>query len=156
MECVINKRLVKYEDGELYWWKTKHADKTLKRPVWFKLKQSNKDGYKVTMLNYKQYKVHRLIYKLHNPDWDIEDNSKNNEVDHIDINRSNNNIENLRILKHQQNQWNNNGRCYRWLRGAYQVQIVLNGKSIYGGRFKTEEEAIEKRDELKQKYHSIN
>ena len=156
MECVINERRIKYDDGELYWWKTKHADKTLKIPVWFKLKQSNKNGRKITMINYKQYLVHRLIYKLHNQDWDITDNSRDNLIDHIDINPLNNNINNLRVVSHQQNLWNNNGKCYRWHNGAYQVQITFNRKIIYGGRYKTEEEAIKKREELKKEYHTIN
>jgi hypothetical protein len=168
MECVINNERLKYENGDIYLWKTMWGGRKLKVPKWVVVK-----GRVAKYKNYtrkvaviggrysnggKQYKWHRLVYKLHNPEWDIEDTSKNNEVDHIDRNPLNNNIENLRIVTHHQNMFNISSKGYDWHKGAkkWRVRIVLNGKEIHGGLFKTEEEAIKKREELKQKYHLIN
>ena len=155
MECVVNERRIKLEDGELYSWKTKHSNRTLKRPKWVKLSQSKKDDRKVVCINYKNYGVHRVVYKLHNPDWDIDDGTMCNYIDHIDKNPLNNDIDNLRVVTHQQNMWNNNGKCYRLRGKKYQVQIVFNSKTIYGGTFETEEEAIERVKEMKAEYHNI-
>tara|TARA_B110000483_G_C17799600_1_gene390843 strand:+ start:141 stop:551 length:411 start_codon:yes stop_codon:yes gene_type:complete len=62
--------------------------------------------YISVLVNKKKYYLHRLIYKYHNEDFDIIDSSKNNQIDHIDIEASNNRIENLRVVNHTQNQTN--------------------------------------------------
>ena len=70
-------------------------------------KPSNKEYINIT-INKKKYYLHRLIYKYHNDDFDITDISHNNEIDHIDINPTNNKIENLRAVNHSINQRNKN------------------------------------------------
>tara|TARA_R110000823_G_C15611817_1_gene466587 strand:+ start:59 stop:532 length:474 start_codon:yes stop_codon:yes gene_type:complete len=157
MECVVNERRIKYNDGEVYWWYCHGSRGLLKNPRWRKFKQSNKDGYKHITINNKHFGVHRVVYKVYNPKWNINDTSKKNEIDHIDLNRSNNNIENLRVVTGQENMFNRKFKGYSWDKSSnkYQVQIIVNGKKIWGGRFKTEEEAIKKRAELKIKYHTI-
>jgi hypothetical protein len=104
----------------------------------------------------KKYKVHRVIYKIHNPDWDIGDTSKTNEIDHIDKIPFNNNIENLRVVTNQQNSFNRNFKGYSYDKryNSYRVRITIDGESK-SFNFKTEEEAIKKRAELKIKYHTI-
>ncbi len=42
-------------------------------------------------------------WKHYNPDWNIEDNSKSNQIDHFDGNRKNNDISNLSVVTNQQN-----------------------------------------------------
>lgn len=162
MECVINERLIKYEDGELYWFYTHNRHGAIKNPRWIRFKQSTsgcrKNYYKTMEIKCKKYKVHRVIYKFYNPKWNIDDNSKSNQIDHIDRDGFNNNIENLRIVTQQQNMLNRNFKGYSLCKktNKYRVRIMLNGKTYNGGYFKTEEEAIEKREELKKQYHSIN
>ncbi len=168
MECVVNGELLKYENGNIYLWKTMWCGKKLKVPNWYiikgQIKREKNYTRKVTVIGGrtsgggKCYKWHRLVYKLHNPEWDIDDISLNNIIDHIDGNPLNNNIENLRVLTQQQNAWNNKSKGYGWHKGAkkWRVRIVLNCKEIHGGLFKTEEEAIARRNELKQQYHKIN
>jgi len=156
MECVIHNRKIKYEDEEVYSYIKWGRSKNYK---WYLLTgYIDKDGYKEVRINGKSHKYHRVIYKLHNPDWDITDYSKDNFIDHIDRNTSNNNIENLRVLNNSQNNCNRDCKGYYWHKKANKwcVEITINYKKIYGGLFINEEEAIKKRAELKEKYHKIN
>ena len=162
MESVINNRLVKLEDDELYWFNSHCRGVERKKPKWIKFKQSDSvtrgRNYKRIMIFNRVYKVHRVIYKLHNPEWNIDDNSTLNQIDHIDQNTINNNIQNLRVVTNQQNSWNRNFKGYSWDKSVnkWRVRIMLNGESINGGYFVNEEDAINKREELKLKHHQIN
>ena len=157
MECVIHNRKIKYEDGEMYSYFKWGTSKIYK---WYLLKGSidKESGYGRVNINNKNYLYHRVIYKLYNPDWNINDYSKNNQIDHKDRNKLNNNIENLRVVTQQQNQFNKNGKGYSWHKGTkkWQVQIMTNGEYEYGGLFINEEDAKNKYLELKEKYHKIN
>lgn len=99
----------------------------------------NKDGYLRIALNgysKKIYLVHRVIYKGHNPDWDITNTIRDNSIDHIDGNKSNNKTSNLRVATNSENRINsklskNNSvgemyihplyqkKCNSWFFGAY-------------------------------------
>ena len=57
----------------------------------------------IIIINIKAYKYHRVVYKCYNPEWDINDSSRDNSIDHIDRNRLNNNINNLRVVNNSQN-----------------------------------------------------
>jgi hypothetical protein len=65
------------------------------------------------------------------------------QIDHIDRDKSNNAIENLRAVNHSQNQFNAVARGYYYHSSdrKYQAFIKVNGRSRYIGRFETEEEA---------------
>lgn len=63
---------------------------------------SASSGYWVCCINYKTYKVHRLIWSLLNK----QDLTSNLVIDHIDRNNSNNNISNLRLVTTQSNSEN--------------------------------------------------
>ena len=156
MECVINERRIKYEDGELYWWYSHTRGRPLKNPRWIKFKQSKSGGYKRIMINKKHYMYHRVIYKLHNHEWEIDNEPFKNQIDHIDRNKLNNNINNLRVVSNQQNCFNKTCKGYWYDKryNNYQVRIAINGeRKSYN--VKTEEEAIKLREELKIKYHTI-
>jgi hypothetical protein len=65
-------------------------------------------------------------------------------VDHIDGNRLNNRKANLRLVTHQENQFNQTrARGYTWHKRVqkWQSQIVKDGRLIYLGLFNTEPEA---------------
>jgi len=55
------------------------------------------DGYWRVYINGKAYYLHRLIWMYFYDEWP-------NEIDHIDRNKSNNTIENLRNVTHKENQ----------------------------------------------------
>ena len=95
---------------------------------------------------------------MYNPDWNIEDCSTSNWIDHIDGKRTNNVIENLRKVTNQQNQWNQlNARGYYWNKKAnkYCSKIKLNGESIYLGSFDNEIDAYNSYLDAKKIYHKI-
>ena len=110
-------------------------------------------GYIQININKKYYHLHRLIYKYFNEDWDISDISSNNQIDHYDINKSNNKIENLRVVNHSVNQGNRNKfkNCsskyigVSWINknNKWRAQIQIEGKAKYLGLFDNEEEASE-------------
>ena len=106
-------------------------------------------GYYIIKLyknNYaKNYKVHRLVCKTFKPNLD---NTKKC-VDHVDNNKLNNTISNLRWCTHQQNQHNrqlnkNNTSGIKgitWENEKWRARIVFNNKKSSLGYFDTLEEA---------------
>lgn len=93
-------------------------------------------GYLRVGINYKTYPVHRVIWSLVNgedPGSDV--------IDHIDGDKLNNNIDNLRKVGHQINQYNKEARGYRKRGNSYQALIKVDGKLISLGSFPTAEEA---------------
>lgn len=112
------KELFHYSDGHLYW-KKKPTEKS-KHKVGSSAGFITKKGYTQVRFSGKHYFVHNLIYMYHH-------GTIPNFVDHIDGNRSNNNIENLRPCTHQQNCLN---RCVRKdsKTGVKGVKKTKNGK----------------------------
>lgn len=146
----INGSLIKYEDGKI--WKFKKY-KNSTQDKWIILEGCNsihkKTQYKIhlTRFNGKNYITSRLIYKLHNPEWNINDNSSINTIDHININSLDNRIENLRVATMLEQTLNRkimeNVKGYRWdkSRQKWAAYISINNKQTFLGRFDTEEGA---------------
>ena len=140
-------------------YKTKPDDWIKRKPTL----QTNKEGYKKYVISInKQYILSRVIYKAHNPEWDITDTSSSNQIDHININSLDNRIENLRVLNNQQNNFNKvsiNGvkikgyslnKANKW-----QAQIGVGKKNIYLGSFTEEADAAQAYLTAKEKYHKM-
>jgi len=145
-----------YEYGNVYrLYHLKKGDEWKERKI-----QRDTNGYKrfQFMINKKIYSfsLHRIVYWLHNPEWDIMDSNRNNAIDHIDGDRQNNNIENLRLVTQQENNWNQTrSKGYSWNKGRWQSQIKVNNKTICLGRFDNEEDAHNCYLDAKKKYHII-
>lgn len=103
-------------------------------------------GYYRLTLNGVHYLAHRVIWKIVNGSDPIQ-------IDHVDGNRTNNRIENLRDVSHQVNAKNrklyeNNksgvhGVSFHNRDDVWQVRIgVGRGKELHLGNFKTWDEAI--------------
>jgi len=140
----LNGVKIKYDEGKIFVWRETWGNRTLKNPDWWEAKGSVRgDGYRLVGINNKQYLYHRVVYFIHNPKWKIHDSSRDNYIDHIDRNKLNNNIENLRVVTHQENQWNQNSKGYYFHRanGKYQAQIMVSGENNYLGVFETEDDA---------------
>jgi hypothetical protein len=137
------KELFEYKDGELYW-----KIKTTNRVKIGNKVGTLKDGYLQTRVLGKICKVHRLIFLIHYgyiPKF----------LDHINNDRNDNRIENLREATHAENGKNLSLRKYNVIginnvsfdlsRNKWIARIVVNKKTKYLGRFKNLEDAIEAR-----------
>ena len=118
-----------------------------------KCNQSN--GYNVIDINNKKYRRQRLVMAAYKPAFDI--NNLKHLIDHIDHNRLNNSMDNLRVVTNSHNQMNTNAKGYTWDKDAkkWRALIMLNGKKKHLGRFATEEEARAAYLKGKEKYHVI-
>ena len=77
------------------------------------------------------------------------------QVDHIDGNRANNAVSNLRWATHQENLQNQTGRgCYRD-GDRWHAYIWVNGKNRYLGMYDTEKQAHQVYIEAKQIHHTF-
>ena len=112
----------------------------------------NNKGYLVIRLNGKDYKKHRIVgYAF----LGLDINNPKQQIDHIDRNKQNNNMNNLRIVSHQENQFNKVSNGYTIRGNKYQVRIKLNHQETHIGTFDTEEEARNAYLQAKEKYHII-
>lgn len=111
-------------------------------------------GYCMIKIKNKNIMTHRIIAMVY-LGLDIYDLTK--QIDHIDRCRTNNNINNLRIVTNQQNQFNTNHKGYSWhsLMKKWCTRIRVNKKIMFTNYFNTEEEARNAYLEAKEKYHII-
>ena len=66
-----------------------------KPPYWFKKTLRLTGDYYSIEIKGLSYRVDRLVYKAYNPNWDIDDISKNNVIKHINTKTLDNQIKNL-------------------------------------------------------------
>lgn len=160
MEFDLYERKFKFVDGELYSYYKRGGINQIER--WYKIKLSlNKDGYKKFCFTVKgktkNFRYHRVVYYAHNPQWNLLDNSKDNVIDHIDQDKTNNHISNLRVVTNQENQFNTKAKGYSFdkANGKHKAYIRLNKKMIHLGYYDNEEEARTAYLEKKKEIHII-
>lgn len=99
-------------------------------------------GYYRVTLNKSCYKVHRIIWCLNHGDVASE-----MVIDHIDRNRANNSLENLRLVDHYKNTLNRTRKKRRKFYTRHQGRWLANFKMpvsmelVYVGTYDTEQEA---------------
>jgi hypothetical protein len=143
--------LFEYKNGNLYWKIAKGPAK-----IGSKVGCFDKDGYKVTTVNYKNYKVHRLIFLMHYGFFPIQ-------VDHINGDKADNSIENLRGATPSLNECNktiqkNNtsgakGVSWKKDRKKWDVRVQINRKNYRIGYFEDLELATLVAEMAREKYH---
>ena len=114
------------------------------------------DGYYTIKLNGKKYRLHRIIFACHHgyfPEY----------IDHIDGDKLNNNIENLRECTKSQNTYNSKLMCtntsgYKGVSfikeiKKYRVNMMINGKQKHLGYFENPIEAAKGYDKAAIEYH---
>ena len=138
--------LLRYEDGKLIWrergngkFDKQFANKEAgckKRP----------DGYSVIAYGKSHLMIHRVVWTMFNRQM-----VKGEDIDHINGNRGDNRIENLRLcsradnLKNAQRRKDNTsgikGIGFHALSKKWRARISIDGKQIYLGLFNSLEEA---------------
>jgi hypothetical protein len=118
----------------------KHGYKT------FSLRENNKCMTKNT---------HRFIAKYF-----LDDFNENLMVDHIDRNKLNNHISNLRMVTRRENYINSfaydNAKGYRLMNGKYQARITIFQQGFTLGTYKTKSEAIDAYKAAREKTKNIS
>lgn len=156
--------LADFDTGKLYWkerdskwfktvrdcnaWNTRFSVKEA-----FTLLKTN--GYLVSSIFNKSYMAHRIIYKMYHgvdPEY----------IDHISGVRTDNRIENLRSVTHQENNKNaktsrNNSSGYQGVTlykvtNKFRVNISINNKQIHLGYYNNLSDAVKIRKEAELKY----
>jgi len=98
-------------------------------------------GYVEVSINKKRFKLHRLIWKYHMGDDPI------GLIDHIDRDKSNNRIENLRDVSHIENSNNksNSNDCIGvyFILNRWEGRLTIKGNLVLLGRFKNKNDAID-------------
>lgn len=122
-----------YLDGKLYY---KQQTKNKKCPKGSEVGHLSSSGYRVTSVNYQVMLVHRIVFLMFK-------GYLPSVIDHIDRDKENNRIGNLREADHKTNSWNrplqsNNKSGYRgvsWSKNAkkWRSSIKVNGKRIHLG-----------------------
>lgn len=112
-------------------------------------------GYVRIRIDDKGHRAHRLA-------WLYVHGYLPEEIDHIDGDKTNNAIANLRSVTHSENLRNTRkntrnttgivGVTYRPSRNQWLAYITINRKRIHGGIFGTKEEAVKARKALERKY----
>ena len=125
-----------YDDGVLKY-RGGRCQPEGKAPGWIK----PDTGYHCVNLDGKQYKTHRLIFLMFNKYLPAL-------VDHIDRDRLNNKIENLREATKEENainseRWDNGGVSFRSDRGKWRAYYRKNHKQTFLGYYNSREEALE-------------
>ena len=123
-----------YNAGELYW-KTVYSNRL---KVGQKAGDVDGTGYRRVMLGKQHHKMHRLIWIMFN-----DDIPAGLIIDHIDQDKSNNKIENLRLISKSGNNRNRNstGVTFDKARGKWRAQASIGDVTVMLGRFDTEKEA---------------
>ena len=119
--------LFEYKDGKLYW----KVNKTTRNLIGKEVGSGTGNGYLSVMVDGRNYRIHRLIYMMHY-------GYMPEVVDHIDGNKTNNKIENLREATPSENNCNtkiriDNSSGYKnvsWSkdRNKWVVRIQINKK----------------------------
>ena len=120
-------KLFKYVDGELFW-KKKAPYRMLNRAVGC---VRSTTGYRYSTIKNENFAIHTLIWNLH-----YGKISKGFCIDHIDRDKTNNRIENLRLMTHRQNMRNKAPRRSTGCKGVsrqgegYTARLTVNRKYV--------------------------
>ncbi|WP_273761537.1 HNH endonuclease signature motif containing protein [Aeromonas hydrophila] len=119
---------------------------------------ANSKGYLTVGINRKKHYVHRIIWEMFNSK--IPDGM---QIDHINGNKSDNRLENLRLASNQVNSKNQKrkstnssgltGVSWDSQTGMWRAHITVNGKMKSLGRYKDKESALLARKDADARYY---
>lgn len=142
-----------YTNGLLYW-KHDRSDSVRKGKIAGYLEKST--GYIKVKVDGTIYAVHRVIWVMLNGALD-----SNIQIDHRDMNRSNNLLDNLRVATPTQNKANSNApatntsgyKGVRYRNGKWIAEIRIDKKIVRLGTFSSGEEAFQSYKDAAIEYH---
>lgn len=115
------------------------------------------DGYTIVRVGGRMLRAHRIIYAI------IHGEMPEGEIDHINGNRADNRIENLRDVSKSVNQHNSKKRkdnssgfpgvSWDTQHQKWRAQIMVDNQQIRLGLFENLEDAVQARKKAKIKYH---
>lgn len=139
--------MLDYKDGKLFW-KVDVNRRVRKGSV---AGTTSKQRYSRICFKGREYKVHRIVYEMHNGCIPVDA-----VIDHINRDISDNRIENLRVVNQKVNSQNQMGKgVYQLPSGKWFSQIKSNGVTSYLGSFDTEVEARQSYLKAKHKMHGV-
>jgi len=140
--------LFEYKNGNLLW----KVSKARRIKVGDIAGSVNSNGYMQVQINKKMFRVHRLVWIMHNESIDEE-----LHIDHINRDRLDNCIDNLRLVTPQENSFNSKSRGYSWIKAKkkYVAQITIDRVQKTLGAFDNAEDARRAYLDAKEKYHRI-
>jgi len=140
-----------YKDGVLYW-----KNPTSKSVKIGDTVGCNSNGYRLICINKQFIHAHRAIFIMHHGYLPLI-------VDHIDGNKANNKIENLRQATKAENAWNSKihkhntsgirGVSWNKQTSKWRAAINVNGKALHLGRFNDIKDAENAVKLARQTYH---
>ena len=141
--------LFEYKEGHLYW-KVPGRSRQMGKPVG----SPSGDGYICVRINYKLYRVHRLVWAMHGKE-------PAEIIDHINGDKLDNRIENLRGATQSQNCMNRRQRSDNksGIKGVVRKKnkwygsVTLNYKVHPAGYFDTKEDAAVAVEKLRKELH---
>jgi len=113
-------------------------------------------GYRSISVDGIRYSAHRLAW-LH-----VHGEHPAGEIDHVNGDRSDDRIANLRPCSRRENAWNTRGRSASGFKGVYRAEnctpkwhakISVKGETLHLGSFDTKEEAAAAYDAAARRHH---
>jgi hypothetical protein len=150
-EIELFKEYFEYKEGNIYWLKTS-GTRGIKGTKAGKLR---KDGYFDVGLKGKYYLLHRVIFALTN-------NYLPEVIDHVDHNRANNFVSNLREATYSKNAHNslkskNNSTGVKGIRltknNKYEARVAINSVTHQVGTFEDISQALQALEILRLSLH---
>lgn len=146
------------ETGKLYWrdapgltrkWRNRFAGREA-------FTSNNGNGYRMGRLDYRAHLAHRVIWAMHHGAW------PDGQIDHIDHDRMNNRIPNLRVVQHQENHRNTSHRKNNtsgvmgvsWYKAGdkWTAYIMVGGAKQHLGYFDNFDDAVAARKAAEARY----
>lgn len=150
MDTATVKKIFDYKDGFLYW-RESNGRRARAGAVAGHLRTL---GYWAICVRGRSYPAHRLVWLWHG-------NKLPKELDHINGDKADNRIENLRAATRGQNMRNTpvrkdnalGVRGVDFIHGKYRARLAVDGRTVAVGRFRTLPEAIAAMTQARKQHH---
>lgn len=140
------RQLVAYRDGALYW-----RNPTAKQKQGALGAPAGHGGRLQALIDGQAHYVHRLVWVFHHGSWPT------GQLDHVNGDKLDNRIENLREVTNAENAQNRRVRGvsfdHRKTERPWRARIMVNGRSTSLGYFDTEREAVARYQQAKLAMH---